>query len=289
MFEGRPNHLYNLKISFILSIKSKQFTLAQVYAVEVIHELIDSANLPFVVGAIDKTTHERAEYVVKLNASERMVPYGRMFELIGSFMAIELDLSVVVPVIVDVSEDFIELQKGKDHFLRCSKSLGYNYGSEFVKGLSILDNHIALTGKQKDVAQEILAFDMLIGNVDRNAEKPNMITDGNKLLLLDHEAAFAFVRALPWDKNIEPWNFNELDKGVLFKHCLFSRVKGNIGQLDGFSEKMTRFDDDFWERAKSIIPNEWFSEDSFNIIKAHVDLMVKNRATFIQNIKLLLS
>ncbi|QQT55312.1 hypothetical protein I6I98_08680 [Sphingobacterium multivorum] len=289
MQEGILDHLYNLKISFVLSIKSKQFTLAQVYAVEVIHELTESANLPFVVGAIDKATHERAEYVVKLNSSERMIPNGRMFELIGAFMAIELDLSVVVPVIVDVSEDFIELQKGKDHFLRCSKSLGYNYGSEFVKGLLILDNHIALTGKQKDVAQEILAFDMLIRNVDRNAEKPNMITDGNTLLLLDHEAAFAFVREMPWDKNIEPWNFNELDKGVLFKHCLFSRVKGNIEQLDEFSEKMTRFDDDFWDRAKSIIPNEWFSEDSFNIIKTHVDLMVKNRAVFIQNIKLLLS
>lgn len=287
--EEFSNQLCNLNNIKVLSIKSKQFTLAQVYAVEVIHELTDSANLPLVVAAIDLTTNERSEYAVKLNASERMLPHGRMFELIGAFMAIELELSVVVPVVVNVSEDFVDLQKGKDYFLRCSKSLGYNYGSGYIKGLLILDNQIALTAKQKEMGQEILAFDMLIGNVDRNAEKPNMITDGNMLLLLDHEAAFAFFRAMPWDKNSEPWNFNELDKGVLLKHCLFKRIKGNIGMLDGFCEKMTRFDADFWDRAKTIIPEEWFCEDSFSTIRAHIDLIVENRVQFIQNIKILLS
>ncbi len=272
-----------------MSVKSEQYKLAHVYAVEVIYEITDSANLPLVVGGVDTNTSERSEYAVKLNASERMTVQARMFELIAAFMAIELELYVVEPVIVEISEEFIDMVKGQDYFLKCSKSLGYNYGSSFIKGLLILDNKILLTAKQKEQAQEILAFDMLIGNVDRNEEKPNMITDGDRLVLLDHELAFSFVRVLSFLRNSEPWSFNEEDKSIFLKHCLYTRVKGHINRLDEFCEKMTRFDASFWESVKSNIPEEWYSQEEFESIRGHVDLMVANRHDFIQNVKLLLS
>lgn len=272
-----------------MSIKSIHYKLPHVYALEVLREIKDSANLPLIIGGVDKSTNQRAEYAVKLNASERMTVQARMFELIAALMAIELELAVVKPAVIEIGQDFLDVNKGKEYFLKCSKSLGYNYGSEFIKGMLILDNKISLNVKQQEQAQEILAFDMLIGNVDRNAEKPNMITDGTKLVLLDHELAFSFVRVLTFLRNHTPWEFNEEDKGVFFKHCLYNRVKSHIDRLDGFCEKMTRFDTSFWDKVKSIIPEEWYSEDEFDSIKSHVDSMVANRHKFIQNIKMLLS
>lgn len=272
-----------------MSIKSEQYKIAHVYAVEVISEIADSANRPLIIGGVDKSTSERSEYAVKLNASERMTVQARMFELIAAFMAIELELHVVEPVVVEISDEFIDIVKGHDYFLKCSKSLGYNYGSSYITGLLILDNKIPLTARQKEQAQEILAFDMLIGNVDRNAEKPNMITDGTRLVLLDHELAFSFVRVLSFLRNSEPWIFNEEDKSMFFKHCLYTRVKGHIDRLDEFCEKMTRFDGGFWDSVRSNIPPEWYSQEEFESIRGHVDLMVAHRHDFIQNIKLLLS
>lgn len=260
-----------------------------VYALEVLHEITDSANRPLLIGGVDKSTQQRAEYVIKLNDSERMTIQGRMFELIAAFMAMELELIVVEPAIIEVSQEFVNISRGKDYFEKCSRSLGYNYGSAFVKGMLILDNKISLSIKQCEQAQEILAFDMLIGNVDRNAEKPNMITDGTQLVLLDHELAFGFVRVFPFSRNQEPWEFDEHDKSIFFKHCLYNRVQGHIDKLDGFCDKMTRFDADFWNKVQSIIPTEWYSDDEFITIKSHVDSMVLNRQRFIQNVKLLLS
>lgn len=272
-----------------MSIKSPEYKLAHVYVVEVLRELLDSANRPLLVAAIDQSTGLRSEYVVKINASERMTPVARMFELVAAFMAIELDLLVVEPVVVDIGQDFVDAVQGRDFFLRCSKSLGFNYGSAYRGGLMTLDNAIALTSRQKEYAQEIVVFDMLIGNVDRNAQKPNMITDGNQLVLLDHELAFGFVRVLPFLRNQQPWVLDEEDRSVMMRHCLYSRVKGQVDRLDDFCEKLIRFDSDFWEHVRIHIPDEWYDADAFASIVGHIDLMVENRQEFIRHIKILLA
>lgn len=254
-----------------------------------IYEITDSANLPLLVAGINKCDSIRSEYAVKLNASERMTIQARMFELIAAFMAIEIDLNVVEPVIIEITEEFVDLVKGKEYFLKCNKSIGYNYGSTFVKGYLIVDNNIGLSDRQKEQAQNIIAFDTLIGNVDRNAQKPNMITNGDNIILLDHELAFSFIRVLSFLKNKTPWVLNEEDQTIMIKHCLYSRVKGCVDKLDEFGEKMTRFDEEFWENVRSNIPDEWYSHDEFIEIKTHVNSMIENRDEFIKNIKHILS
>lgn len=272
-----------------MSIKHENYKLPHVYAVEVLREIQDSANLPLLVGAIDRSTHLRSEYVVKLNASERMSAKARMFELVAAFMAMELGLNVVEPVVVELGHELAELVVGNSYAVKCSRSVGLNYGSLFVKGGIILDNKIALTSKHKLQNQEILFFDTLIDNVDRNSLKPNMITDGDKLILLDHELAFSFLRVLPFHRNNEPWVFNENDQSMFLKHVLYARTKGQVDRLEKFSEKMIRFDERFWAIVRLNIPDEWFCEEEFIGIRTHVDSMVDHRREFIQSVKLLLS
>lgn len=178
---------------------------------------------------------------------------------------------------------------GKEYFQRCNSSLGYNYGSTYQSGLLILDNKIALTSKQKEQTQEIVAFDLLIRNTDRSQEKPNIITNGSDLVLLDHELAFGFIRVLPFLRNQQPWLFDEEDKTVLYNHCLYSRVRGQVDRLDDFCDKMISFDSDFWSRVRELVPVEWYSAEEFESIKGHVDSIVEHRKEFIQNLKLLLA
>src|SRR3546814_12422047 len=118
--------------------------------------------------------------MVKLNASERMHEEARMKELIAAFIATELEIPVVVPAVINVSQEFCNTLKGKSYFQRATRSLGYNVGSEYLAGHVILDNLISLSEIQEKIAQQIFLFDIMIENADRNYLKPNIITKGEK-------------------------------------------------------------------------------------------------------------
>lgn len=271
-----------------MSIKLPEFSLTHVYALEGHEEMENSANKPVLVSAVNEITGIRADYVVKLNASERMHEEARMRELIAAFMAIELEIPVVVPAIINVSQDFCNTLIGKSYFQKATKSLGYNVGSEYLADHFILDNFISLNDAQEKNAQQIFSFDLMIENVDRNYSKPNMITNGNELRVLDHELAFGFIMTLPFLRNPTPWLFNDGDLKWIKEHCLFKRLKGKVGELESFKGKLVRLDAEFWDKVQTLIPEEWFKEELFIGIKTHIDAMVVNRHEFITSIKRLL-
>lgn len=273
-----------------MSIKLPEFKLSYVYAVEAHRELTNSANLPLVVSAVDKESGVRGDYVVKLNASERMHVEARLRELVAAFIAIELEIPVVVPAVVEVGNEFVDTLRGKDFFGKASRSLGYNVGSEYLKGMPTLDNHIALGARQARLGQHIFAFDVLIENVDRNFNKPNMLTDGNTIVVLDHELAFGFALTPPFLRDpVPPWEISERGREWIEKHCLFKRLKGCVDELDVFKDKMANLDAAFWDSVRLLIPPEWFVEELFANIKNHCDGLVEHRDEYIYSIKQLLA
>jgi hypothetical protein len=200
-----------------------------------------------------------------------------------------MELQVVEPAVIEINQDFVNSQLGKDYYLKVSRSLGYNIGSKYIDKYIILDNYISLNPYQEIAAQNIFAFDLLIQNNDRTYEKPNMITDGNNLTILDHELAFGFHLVLPHFRNNEPWRFTDADMVWVNKHCLLKRLKGKDYDLDSFSEKMNNLNNDFWIKVETLIPGEWFDKEIFDTIKTHVNSIVKHKIEFITNIKMLLS
>jgi len=272
-----------------LKITSNSYQLPYVYAIAGHVELSNSANKPIIVTAIDTLTGSKGDYVVKLNASERMHKEARLREILAAFIAMEMELQVVEPAVIEISQEFINSQRGKDYYLKASKSLGYNVGSKYIKDYPILDNSIAFTPNQEQAAQNIFAFDLLIQNSDRNYEKPNMITDGNDLVMLDHELAFGFYFVPSFLRAGEPWCFAATDMSWINKHCLLKRLKGKYYELDYFSERMTNLNDDFWIKVEDKMPREWFDREIFDSIKTHVNLIVAHKEEFIKNIKILLS
>lgn len=107
-----------------MSIKLPEYNLAYVYALEGHDEMENSANMPILVSAVNKTTGVRGDYMVKLNASERMHKEARMKELIAAFIATELEIPVVVPAVINVSQEFCNTLKGKSYFQKATRSLG---------------------------------------------------------------------------------------------------------------------------------------------------------------------
>ncbi|WP_028295365.1 HipA family kinase [Olivibacter sitiensis] len=272
-----------------MSIKLPDFKLPYVFAVEGGEELKNSANQPLIVAGIDKETVERGDYVVKLNASERMHKESRMRVLIAVFMAIELGISVVMPAVIEVTDNFVETLRGKAYYVKASKSLGYNVGSEYEKSHFILDNQITLSNELEKLGQHIFAFDVFIENVDRNHAKPNMITNGKNLVLLDHELAFGYATTPAFLRNPTPWVFSDGDRGWMTKHCLYQRLKGKIGEVDAFKERMVTLDGSFWDKARTLIPQEWFVGELFDGIVARSTSLIAHKDEWINEIKQLLA
>ncbi len=123
------------------------------------------------MSGIDKHSHEKGDFVVKFRNAERMSPDASMRELIASFIAMQMDIPVVEPVIIEITPAFVDLLKGNDSWAVANRSLGYNFGSRYIREHTTLLLKKGLNNHQLPLAQDIFAFDMFIQNPDRTKNK----------------------------------------------------------------------------------------------------------------------
>ena len=124
------------------------------------------------------------------------------------------------------------------------------------------------------VAQDIFAFDMFIQNSDRTNNKPNLLTNGLEIIILDHEIAFGFVFAPFLTSDI--WDMSEDHKAWIRQHCLLPHIKGNAYDFERVSSKFDNLTDRFWERSFELRPKDWRT-DQFEAIKNILNGIIVNR------------
>lgn len=262
------------------------YRLPEIFAQRLEHELQKSANQPLLISGVDKATVEKGSFVVKLKAAARMSPDASMRELLASFLAMEMGIPVVEPAIIEITPEFVELLKASPSWTVGNKSLGYNYGSKYIRDYSVLLVNKRLTEQQLPLAQDALAFDIFIQNSDRTNLKPNMLTNGRNLVILDHEIAFGFIFAPFLTANI--WEMQEQHKNWISQHCLLPLVKGEDFDYEAFDSKFDTLSDAFWQKAWELIPEEWRT-DQFDSIKKTLTGIIANREQFILELKKILS
>ena len=178
-----------------MKITKPEYRLPEIFAQAFHDSFMTSANKPLLITGIDKASGEKLDYVVKLKAAERMSNEASMRELLPCLISLELELPVVEPAIIEISQQFVETLKGNYSWQPASKSLGFNFGSLNLRDHKTLIINQPLIHRQLIHAQNAFAFDMFIQNSDRTINKPNVLTSGNDLVILDHEIAFGFIFA----------------------------------------------------------------------------------------------
>lgn len=275
----------------MLSIKDSSYRLPIIEPIRVSKSFVQSANKPLLITGVDVDTGEKSDFVVKLIKAERMSASAFQRELLAAFMAMEMDLPVTVPAIINISSDFLYLLQGQSEYAIASQSLGYNFGTRYVDRYQVLAVHQKLPETLLERAAEILAFDVLIQNADRTLEppgKPNLLTNGKELLMFDHEVAFGFIFEMSFTRNREPWVIRESDKLWIEKHCLFRTLKNYTFDVQNLLNKFARLDGIFWSSAWELTPDSWRDKEQFEVIKDHVNQIVSNKALFFKNLQLLL-
>ncbi|QDK79689.1 hypothetical protein EXU85_14170 [Spirosoma sp. KCTC 42546] len=240
------------------------------------------ANQPGLVAARNQQTRQLIDCVVKFRGGERMTPEACARELLAAFIAKEWGIRVVEPVLVDVGDEFVELERGKPHYQLLAKSIGLNVGSVYVPGYDTLPVHQPLSAVELPQAQHIFVFDVFIQNADRRAEKPNLMANGQELVIYDHELAFSFIQAL--FKNAKPYQLREQDRIWIENLFLLAKIKRFPLPEIAIQEAFGRLDNKFWDKAFELIPPEWRT-DQLPEIRSFLTEIVNNSDLFVQSVK----
>lgn len=265
------------------SITNPDYKLPHIYPTNLDKELETGANKPLILRGVDMETGIKKECVVKLQASERMTPYFSMKELLACFIAKELGLEVISPVIVRIDEQTVEIARGLSYCDRIGNSIGLNFGSEYLQGFYQISEKEPLSLSQQKDAVEIFIFDMMIQNPDRNKQKPNMLMGGDRITILDHELAFSFLDVFSFLRPSPIFALKKTDN-LVEKHYLLKHL--TLHNLDDVQilDNLDKLNISFWNKAKELIPDNWLSP-KFDEIKVHFDLLNRNRNEFYQELK----
>ena len=265
-------------------ITDPAYQLPLIYAVKPVQTLASGANRPLLIRGVDSQTNEEGDYVLKASGAERMSLEAFERELLGSFAAWQVGLSAVKPVQVDVSSQFLELMKGRDEYGLVSRSLGRNVGSEYQRGMGEFIAEQPLTAAEMEQARLIFAFDVLINNVDRNAIKQNMLTDGQRVLLLDHELAFSFTKVLPFLRSKQPWVLEEVDVvGWIQNHYFFPQLRAQRFDFTTLIPQLLQLDAAFWQAARRHTPPAWQSSQADDV-EAYISQVLTHVSDFTQEL-----
>ena len=246
---------------------------------------------PMKIRGVDRATSVRDHFVVKFRHGNRMSERACAFELLGAWMAMEMDLPIIEPVLINISEDFTKTILGKQGYQSALKSIGLNFGSRYQEGLSMLVRSPSLISNQLEpIALDIFAFDQFISNGDRShkpEQKPNVLSDGNRYLLLDHELAFSFVSLLPFLRNKTPWLPGAMEREMIEGHIFYPYLHRREYDFKPFCEKLSCFDVHFWDRVHTFLPDSW-SGDFIQDIQSYLGSIVENRRIFAEQLTKLL-
>ena len=226
--------------------------------------------LPMAIWGVDTDTGERGQYVVKYKNQNRMTASASTFEFLGAWMAKEVGIHAAEPVAINISEDFVSTLTGRDGFKAASQSIGLNFGSKYVAGVTqIPPTGFTLTNEQIEQAKQLYVLDLFMQNIDRGHQKPNVGLHNDELFVYDHELAFSFLRQLPFLRSKTPWLLDPADSELYKKHFFYRYLKG---QEEDFSERvneLAKLNDDFWRCVDQHMPTD-FKVNELNEIKDYL-------------------
>jgi hypothetical protein len=271
----------------VTKITHPDYFLPVVEAIQGIETFRTGATEPMLIRGICRTTQEKSDYVVKYINSPRMSIDASCRELLAAFIAKELEMNVAEPAIINVTPEFVDSLGGKAAIKYASNSIGLNFGTKyFGQGFFEFIRNQHLTAKQFEQAERIFALDIFISNADRNVDKQNMLTDGEKIMIFDHELAFGFV--LDIIKNPTPWIIGDAERYWIKNHFFYPALRENEHNFDNFVESFEVLDQNFWDKAVVLIPDEWKTQQ-VDQIKTNLTALIKNKSIFLQELYKVLS
>jgi hypothetical protein len=236
---------------------------------------------PCIFFCEDETGGKNGEYVVKLKAGMETGVNGLAAELIASELASFLDIPTPEPAIIELDAVIAEVIPDADLARRIRSSAGLNFGSKIITGgFDTWPVSKAIPSSLKTLAAEIFAFDAMINNPDRRAEKPNILWKGDELFVIDHEMSLMFIYDILPTPN--PWQISNLR--FIKGHLFYNELKGQTVNLDRFAGALESLDDNTVESMMINVPADWHS-DNIEKITTHISEIAHHSGDFVDEVR----
>lgn len=241
----------------------------QVEAVRFDRKMSNGRTTPMLLGC----DGPEGELEIVAKFSEGCSIGGLIREAMTAMFALDLGLPVPPPYLVQLSDDFIDSipdPKIAD-FLR--KGDRFGYGSQRLpNGYA---TWIEPAGRMSDLleqeALDIFALDCWLTNGDRHVNNHNLLTDGKRFAIFDHELALMTDLNLFWK---EPWEVHALDGAQPPKeHVFFRHLRSRASYtLDTMCSRITALTDQRISDYAGALPPSWAAETQ-TIVKAITFIM----------------
>jgi hypothetical protein len=228
--------------------------LESVHATRFLKRMTTGRNAPVLLEA-ERSNGEFIEVVVKF-ASAECGPGGLVREAVCSMLAADLGLPIAEPFVVEFSQDFIDSIPSEEEKKRLTAGSS-GFGCRHAVGMHAYPTHQNLPPKLFDTAAGVFAFDGGVLNPDRLRIRPNCLTNGNDLLLIDHESALnVYGRGF---LVIDPWTAGALKplSQATTEHLFFKDLRGEQYDMAGLIDTLAALPTVRVDGYMTAVPNEW--------------------------------
>jgi len=231
------------------------------------------ATVPAKMGCV-RADGQRIDVFVKCSWAQ-CPPGGLVREVVGCLLAQRLSLSVGRPVLVRLPEELTSVvrQIAAGASARMQGSVKPAFGSIALgPGYLRCDAIDPTNAVLRQSALEVWAFDQLILNVDRNARKPNCMTKGNVLAVIDHEKALnvhmvgTFIQPAPWQ---DEWLSDPA-------HLFHGVAMGGSISLERLHGQWASLQPADVEQILSAVPESWGTGEVVEGIRAYLETLQQN-------------
>ena len=257
-------------------------TLPRLQAVAFVKRLESGRSRPGLFRCETPEGHFEGEYVVKLRASLESGTVAFAFEALGATLARKLGLTVPDSAQVEIDALLADAIHSVDPEAAgvVRRSTGLNFRSKYLRGLPTWGEKQRIPTALRERALEVFAFDALIQNPDRKTGNPNLLAGSSEIVLIDHEAAFSFYYAL--GEPVEPWKVSKMP--FPRDHVFFSGLRGRIGSLDRFQDRLSGISDGDLEAMLSMLPDEW-RDDRLSVVLDHSRKVRDHADEFLEEVR----
>lgn len=246
--------------------------IPRVRAQTLLNTLSSGRNKPLLMTCIDQDSEHR-EYVVK---SRQQLGYRVICEVLAALLGHHLGLPIPPIAIVEIPVQLSALlHSNPESFLP-----GAHFGSQHVSG----GQAVPTFNVPVETAIDVFAFDMLIQNPDRsnnaNWGKPNILYDGQQVVLFDHELAFSFLSDL--GTSPDPWRLRALPFSS--HHIFFGQIRAHARDHNDifahFLTKLSTLSEPLLQDLAQSIPNDWQDASKSDKIILHLVRVCENISLF---------
>ena len=180
-------------------------------------------------------------------------------EVYASVLANHFELKTPDAALVEVNGAMIRELKKQEKYKNWLVTEGVFFASKYMEGVKSFSDTIPLKRYDYWEIGNIFAFDVLIMNLDRQRENPNVIIKNKDIYVIDHESSMNISKPFDAYLNKNHWDYsiNKNRGGHLFGHHLrqlgknekvtFNEFIDNLRLLKpdllyNFAEQLTEYD-----------------------------------------------